>query len=69
METKLSLEPDAMQYSKRRTKWWGWWLKWWVIAAAIVFILMIFSEPPQLWFWLVTFLTLLLYSIERAINE
>ena len=58
-----------MQQSKRRAKWWVWWLKWWVLAAGIAFILMIFSEPPQLWFWLVAFFALLLYSIERAINE
>ncbi|GAA6619466.1 hypothetical protein [Scytonema sp. NUACC26] len=58
-----------MQHSNRRAKWWDWWLKWWVIAAAIVFVSIVFSEPPQLWFWLVTFFALLLYSIERAINE
>jgi hypothetical protein len=58
-----------MQHSNKRAKWWSWWLKWWVIAAAIVLILMVFSEPPQLWFWLVAFLALLLYSVERAINE
>lgn len=57
-----------MENQKQRSQWWSWWLKWWVIAAAIAFLIMINSEPPQLWFWLVMFLALIFYSIERAIN-
>ncbi len=57
-----------MVNSRKRFKWWTWWLKWWILAAALIFVLMIFSEPPQLWFWLVAFLALILYAIERAMN-
>ena len=51
-----------------KSPWWTWWLKWWLIAAVLIFLVLIFSEPPQLWFWLVMFLALVLYSTERAIN-
>ncbi|QQE67627.1 hypothetical protein GFS31_43400 (plasmid) [Leptolyngbya sp. BL0902] len=57
-----------MRASKPKSPWWAWWLKWWIIAAGLVFLVLIFSEPPQLWFWLVLFLALVLYSTERAIN-
>ncbi len=57
-----------MGKSKPKSPWWTWWLKWWIIAAVLVFLVLIFSEPPQLWFWLVLFLALVLYSTERAIN-
>jgi len=51
-----------MENPKRRSQWWTWWFKWWIIAAAFVLVILIHSEPPQLWFWLVTFLALILYE-------
>lgn len=50
-------------------KWWHWWLKWWVLVAITIFILIIFSEPPRLWFWLVLFVVVMVYGLERAINS
>jgi hypothetical protein len=58
-----------MENPKKRFRWWVWWYKWWIVAATFIFVIMIHSEPPQLWFWLVTFFALILYGIERAINE
>lgn len=49
-------------------QWWVWWLKWWVWAGAGVFIVLLFSQPPQLWFWLVVFVVIVLYGFERSLN-
>jgi hypothetical protein len=29
---------------------------------------LLFSQPPQLWFWLVVFIVIVLYSFERSLN-
>ncbi|MFL9458833.1 hypothetical protein AB0758_48580 [Tolypothrix bouteillei VB521301_2] len=57
-----------MTNSRKHSGWWTWWFKWWILLAATILIVMIFSEPPQLWFWLVAFIALILYSLERAFN-
>lgn len=49
-------------------QWWTWWLKWWVWTAATILIIIFLSEPPRLWFWLVLFVLVLFYGIERSLN-
>ncbi len=49
-------------------KWWTWWLKWWIWVGSGVFIVLLFSQPPQLWFWLVVFIVIVLYGFERSLN-
>ncbi len=49
-------------------KWWSWWLKWWVWIGAGIFIVILFSQPPQLWFWLVIFVVIVLYGLERSLD-
>lgn len=57
-----------MREPKSQSPWWSWWVKWWILAAAGVFLILILSEPPQMWFWLVMFIALILYATERAVN-
>ncbi len=49
-------------------KWWTWWLKWWISVGVGVFIVLLFSQPPQLWFWLVVFIVIVLYGLDRSLN-
>lgn len=58
-----------MKNSRKNKQWWKWWFKWWIVADTTILIVILNSEPPQLWFWIVLFLVLILYGTERAINE
>jgi hypothetical protein len=41
---------------------------WWILADVAIFVVVLMSEPPQLWFWLVVFVVILLYGIEQSIH-
>jgi hypothetical protein len=49
-------------------KWYKWWFKWWVWASAVTLAIVILSKPPQLWFWLVIFIALILYGFDRSLQ-
>lgn len=49
--------------------WLRWWLKWWTIVGFIILAIVILSEPPRLWFWLAVLAALILYGLERALNN
>jgi hypothetical protein len=42
---------------------------WWVVADGVIFCILLVSEPPQLWFWLVLFMVILAYGIERSWHQ
>ncbi len=37
----------------------------WLLSEVVLLVILCNANPPELWFWLVVFLVVLLYRIER----
>jgi hypothetical protein len=37
----------------------------WLVAEVVLLVILFNANPPELWFWLVVLLVVLLYRIER----
>jgi MFS-type transporter involved in bile tolerance (Atg22 family) len=47
---------------------WKWWVKWWVWASFFMLIILIFSEPPRTWLWLILFVILVVFGLNKSLR-